>query len=386
MMKKILTAFVVAGCILLAPAQAGAEQTENTALNINAPACILLEAQSGDILYKKNADEKHYPASVTKLMTLVLACEAIENGDAELTDVVTTSKEAASMGGSQVYLFEGEQRSLEEMLIAVAVGSGNDASYAVAEFLSDSCQGFVQKMNDKAAELGMAGTHFCNPHGLHDDEHYTTAADLAILACYAVKVPKLLEFTEIYEYDFRPDPKPLKLWNTNRLLKWYDGTDGLKTGYTDKAGRNLAATAERDGLRLISVVLGATERNGHYTESMKLLNYGFNLFSWEDLYPQGAVITNIPIEKGVLNSVDLMLSEPVRVLQRKGEQKELSLRYTVNKRLLAPCEAGKNAGELIVYQGEKEMHRYPLVTAAAVEKCGLLTTFKKTLAAAGLYF
>ena len=170
-MKKLFTAFVAAGCILLAPVQAGAETAKNIALEINAPSCILLEAQSGDILYEKNAGEKHYPASVTKLMTLVLACEAVEQGEVALTDVVTTSKEAASMGGSQVYLFEGEQRSLQEMLVAIAVGSGNDASYAVAEFLGGSCEGFVEQMNIRAAELGMKGTHFCNPHGLHEDEH-----------------------------------------------------------------------------------------------------------------------------------------------------------------------------------------------------------------------
>ncbi len=249
-------------------------------LNIEGEACILVDGNSGQVLYHHNADKKWFPASITKIMTMVLALEAVEEGRAALEDPVSTSEYASSMGGSQVYLYPGETRTLHEMLIAIAVGSGNDASVAVAEYLGGSNEGFIKMMNEKAQELGMKNTNFVNSHGLHDDNHYTTAEDMAKLSVYALKDPKMLEYTSIYEYDFRPEPKLLKLWNTNRLLKWYEGCDGLKTGSTEMAKRNLVSTAERNNLRLVGVVLGVGKKNGHFTESMKLLNYGFNQFEF----------------------------------------------------------------------------------------------------------
>ncbi|MBQ6535642.1 MAG: D-alanyl-D-alanine carboxypeptidase, partial [Firmicutes bacterium] len=263
-------------------------------LSLQCKSALLLDGASGQVLYEQNADEKCYPASVTKIMTMVLIMEAVNAGTISLDDVVTVSQEAADMGGSQVYLYPGEQRSVDEMMIAIAVGSGNDAAYAMAEFVGGTYGNFIQMMNDKAAELGMSGTHFVNPHGLHDDDHYTTASDLGKLAFYAAGLPGLLDYTSIYEYEFRPEPNLLTLWNTNRLLKWYDGAIGMKTGYTEEAGRNLVAVAERDGLRLISVVLGCGERQGHFRESMDLLNYGFNTFTRQVIYEKGTKVAQIP--------------------------------------------------------------------------------------------
>ena len=278
-MRKIIFSLVLLA-IILCPSIALGDSAAANDLQLECKSALLMDGISGDILYEQNSQEICYPASVTKIMTLVLILEAVDAGTISLDDMVPVSEEAASMGGSQVYLYPGEQRSVDEMLIAIAVGSGNDAAYAMAEYIGGTMPGFVELMNQRAQELGMNNTHFVNPHGLHDDDHYTTAHDLGILAYHALSVPRFLDYTSIYEYEFRPEPKLLTLWNTNRLLKWYEGTDGMKTGYTEEAGRNLVTTVERDGMRLISVVLGAQERQGHFNESMKLLNYGFNQFTY----------------------------------------------------------------------------------------------------------
>jgi D-alanyl-D-alanine carboxypeptidase (penicillin-binding protein 5/6) len=347
---------------------------------IDAAAYVLMAADSGEILASYNADAKRYPASTTKIMTLVLALEAVERGEVSLEDTVTTSEYAASMGGSQVYLYAGETRTLHEMLIAIAVGSGNDASVAVAEHIGGSVGNFVDMMNKRAAELGMTGTHYANPHGLHDPEHYTTAADMAILGRHAISVPHLLEYTQIYEYQFRGDPKPLVLWSTNRLLKWYDGVDGLKTGYTSEAGHNLVATAVRGDLRLLSVVLGAEQVHGHFTESMKLLNYGFNNYSYQLLYPAGALICSVPVQKGEAAAVDLKIAEPAGILSKAGEGGELDTAINLPEQFAAPINAGDKLGELQILRDGLVIHTLPLLAAESVDKLGLLQGWQETLA------
>lgn len=341
-------------------------------LAINAPAYVLMEAESGEILAAQDEKTRRYPASTTKIMTLTLALEAVARGEATLDDVVTTSEYAASMGGSQVYLYAGEQRTLKEMLIAVAVGSGNDASVAVAEHLGGSVGNFVELMNTRAAELGMTGTHYANPHGLHDAEHYTTAADMAKLARHAVTVPGMLDFTGIYEYQFRGEPKPLVLWNTNRLLKWYDGADGLKTGYTSEAGRNLVATAKRGDLRLISVVMGVEPKGGHFTESMKLLNWGFNNFSYQLLYAAGTDVCAIPVEKGTAPLVDAYIESAAGVLQKAGAGGVYTGEVAVDAWPQAPVRAGQQLGELQILRDGEVVGTVPLLARADVPKIGLL--------------
>lgn len=346
---------------------------------IDAAAYVLMEPESGEILASGNADAKRYPASTTKIMTLTLALEAVARGEATLDDTVTTSEYAASMGGSQVYLYAGEQRSLKEMLIAVAVGSGNDASVAVAEHIGGSVGNFVEMMNKRAAELGMSGTHYANPHGLHDTEHYTTAADMAKLAQHAVNVPQMLDFTGIYEYQFRGEPKPLVLWNTNRLLKWYDGADGLKTGYTSEAGRNLVATAKRGDLRLISVVMGVQPKNGHFTESMKLLNWGFNNFSYKLLYAAGANVCAVPVEKGAVDYVDAYIETAAGVLQKAGDGGEYTCEIAVNEGLQAPVVTGERLGELLILRDGEQVASVPLLARDEVARIGLGQMWKNVL-------
>lgn len=259
MRKQISVIILTIALLLTCPSLALADDN----FSLDCKSAILLDGSSGEVLFEQDSDLQCYPASVTKIMTMVLILEAVEDGRISLEDKVTVSDAAASMGGSQVYLYPGEVRTVDEMLVAIAVGSGNDAAYAMAEFVGGTYDNFISMMNDKAKELGMNGSHFMNPHGLHDENHYTTAADLGKLAYHALSVPYFLDYTSIYEYEFRTSPL-LTLWNTNRLLKWYEGTDGMKTGYTEQAGRNLVATVERDGMRLISVVLGCEESQSHF--------------------------------------------------------------------------------------------------------------------------
>ncbi|MGI5892045.1 MAG: D-alanyl-D-alanine carboxypeptidase family protein [Bacillota bacterium] len=375
---KIAVIFIVLTIFLLPLSAAYANEGD---LDIDAQACMLLDGVNGDIIYQKDADKKCFPASVTKIMTLVLILEALDAQQINLADQVTTSREAASMGGSQVYLFEGEKRSVDDMIIAIAVGSGNDASVAMAEYIGGSTQGFVKMMNEKAKKLGMDNTNFVNPHGLHDDNHYTTAADMAKLALYAVKVPKFLEYTSIYEYDFRIDPKPLKLWNTNRLLKWYDGCDGMKTGYTPESKRNLVSTAKRDGLRLISVVLGVEEPQGHFTESMKLLNYGFNKYEFKSLYAANSVIGQTKVGKGTKNQVDLIVGNEVGLLVQKGQDPAVSIQLKAPSYIEAPLKAGAKAGELQLVKDGKVLSTYQLLIKEDVAKGNVIRTWSKFLTA-----
>ena len=348
-------------------------------LALQCKSALLLDGASGQVLYEQNADEKCYPASVTKIMTMVLIMEAVNAGTISPDDMVAVSQEAADMGGSQVYLYPGEQRSVDEMMVAIAVGSGNDAAYAMAEFVGGTYGNFIQMMNDKAAELGMTGTHFVNPHGLHDEDHYTTASDLGKLAFYAAGLPGLLDYTSIYEYEFRPEPNLLTLWNTNRLLKWYDGTVGMKTGYTEEAGRNLVAVAERDGLRLISVILGCGERQGHFRESMDLLNYGFNTFPRQVIYEKGATVAEVPVSKGESDSVALVAAADAGYTCRKTETAEITRSVALQESLEAPVARGDVGGVLTLYKDGQELQTVDLVAAADVPKGGLFRTWKKLL-------
>ncbi len=347
MRRIVLPGFIL---ILLAltwitPA-ARADETPELALACRS--AELLDGRSGAVLYAQNAAEICYPASVTKLMTLVLTLEAVNDGRIAPDDVVTVSDAAAAMGGSQVYLYAGEQRTVDEMLIAIAVGSGNDAAYAMAEYVGGTYDNFIRMMNEKAQALGMQNTHFVNPHGLHDAEHYTTADDLGKLAVYACSLPLLTDYTSIYEYEFRPEPKPLVLWNTNRLLKWYDGTIGLKTGYTSEAGRNLVAAAERDGLLLISVVMGCEERYGHFETSMELLNYGFNNFFYHELYPAGSALGTLNVSKGCSDRVDAVVAEAVGYTAPKTAPGEITTQVELADGVAAPVRAGEPCGWLTV--------------------------------------
>lgn len=377
-MKKIFIQITLAfWLLLLFPHLAQAETA--TGPTLDCKSAVLLDGSSGTVLYEMNSEEKVYPASVTKIMTMTLILEAVADGTVSLDDTVMVSEDAASMGGSQVYLYPGETRTVDEMLIAIAVGSGNDAAYAMAEFIGGTYDAFITMMNEKATELGMTNTHFVNPHGLHDAEHYTTAADLGKLSYYAIHLPHFLEYTSIYEYEFRPEPNPLTLWNTNRLLKWYEGTDGLKTGYTSEAGRNLVATATRDGMRLISVVMGCQERQAHFTETMNLLNYGFNTFSYTMLHKAGETVGTVPVSKGKTDRVPVLISREVGYTTKKADQGLITEEMELFPVLPAPVQAGTVCGQLKIFKDGELLFTVDLVTGENVEKGSWFRTWGKLL-------
>ncbi len=374
-MKKLwLIIFIVTTIILFCSITSTAAE-----FSLDATSAVLVDGNSGKILFEQNADAKVYPASVTKLMTLVMILEAVDDGTISLDDKVTTSAKAASMGGSQVYLYEGEVRTVDEMIIAIAVGSGNDASYAMAEYMGGTMENFVDMMNKRAKELDMNNTNFANPHGLHDENHYTCAHDMAILAYHAIQVPLMLDYTSIYEYEFRPDPKKLVLWNTNRLLKWYDGTDGLKTGYTPEAGRNLVASAVRNDLRLISVVMGVEERKGHFTKSMELLNYGFNTYKYNLLCKAGDVIATVPVGKGSVDEIEATVAQNVGVTSAKTDTAELSFSIETESGLTAPIKAGAVVGQVTVYSNGEKVTTRDIIATKDVKRGGFLRTWQKLL-------
>ncbi len=335
--------------------------------NLTARGAILVDVDSGDTLFEQNADVRCYPASVTKIMTLLLAMEAVEQGRASLTDKVRTSEYAASFGGSQVWLEPNEEFSLEEMLIAIAVGSANDASVAVAEHLSGTHEAFVSKMNKRARELGAKNTNFINAHGLHDDNHYTTPRDVALMAREAARYPKILELTSIKEYTFREVPK-LVLYNTNKLLWWYPGTLGLKTGTTSQAGRSLASVVERDGLRLLGVVMGVDRAKGHFAESMSLYNYGFAQYAYKQFFGPGERVAEIKVGKGSQETIGVVPLQKVGTSYLKGKSETLKTQLILPQEVTAPIAQGQVLGQVVVFKDTREVARINLVAEAPVSR------------------
>lgn len=348
-------------------------------LKVDCQGAILVDAQTGQILFGHNPHQRWQPASVTKLMTLGMALEAIQQGKAHWTDRVLTSEQAADMGGAQVYLESGEQRTLEEMLIAVMVGSANDASVAVAEHLAGSEEAFVEQMNQKAQQLGLKNTHFTNCHGLPDKNHYSSAYDLAQIARWVLQFPDTLRLSSLKYYRFREKPL-LELWNLNKLLWWYPGADGLKTGSHSEAGLCLASTAKRDALRLIAVVLGATKQRGQFSESMKMFNYGFARYKRKDFYASGQKVADIPVEKGMMDLVGVVPTQPVGITVEKGKEKDISLKVMLPRTINAPVSQGQKIGEAVVSQGNHEVLKVDLVACEPVRQASLWRQIQKILA------
>ena len=359
------------------------------ATEITAPSAILLEASTGQVIYEKNATERRSPASITKIMTLLLIFEALSEGKVSLQDEVVTSAHAKSMGGSQVFLEEGETQTLETMIKCIVIASGNDASVAVAEHIAGSEADFVEKMNAKAAELGMVDTHFEDCCGLTDsDGHYTTAKDVAIMSReLTVKYPEVFTYTRIWMEDIthvtRRGSSTFTLSSTNKLLKWYQWTTGLKTGSTAKAKFCISATASKDGMDLIAVIMGAPDPKERFHDAEKLLNYGFsvsNLYVDENKEP----LPQMRVEGGVEESVSLHYAEEFRYLDVTGRdlsavEKELKLPGSVK----APVTEGETAGQAVYRIGGEEIGRIAVLYDASVEKAGFGDYFKKVL---GVYF
>lgn len=350
-----------------------------------AKSAILVDNLSGKVLYEKNADEKLAPASMTKLASMLIVMEAIDNGSLKLEDKVTISEEAANMGGSQVFLQAGEVYTVYDLLKSVAIASGNDAVVALAEKVGGSVGGFVDMINKRLKELGATNTNFVNPHGLDAESHYSTARDMSIIARELLKHEKILEFTSIYEeYLEKNDGSRIWLVNTNRLVRFYDGVDGLKTGFTTTAGYCLTATAKKDNFRLISVVMGEDTTENRSSDTVKLLNYGFNTFKINIIKTKGAVLGKVRIEQGKEDSVNItLLSDATELLKNTDPISEYKFNVKV-KTIKAPAKNGDIVGTAeIIDQDGNIVDEVDVTVEKEIKKANILDYLLKNLKTIG---
>jgi len=360
--------------VLVSPAFAQHDPTPT--FTVNAKAAILVEPLTGKVILEYNPHDALPPASITKIMTLLLIYEAIEQGRIKWDDMVTTSEYAARRGGSQIYLEAGEQQTVRDLTKAIAVSSANDAAAAMAEFLAGSEEGFIIRMNDKAAELGMKNTNFANSCGLHADDHKMSAYDIALMSrALITRFPEVHELVTIWMdtiiHRTARGEEEFGLTNTNRMLRTYQGSNGLKTGFTSQAGHCISATAERDGLTLIAVILGAPDSATRFDEARKLLDYGFANYTISSGDPAGMDRGQVRVNKGTLESVGVIVQEQVSVVMPKGNHVQLDSRIELLDSLDAPVSAGTKAGEVIYISEGKEVGRSALVTAEDVPRADL---------------
>ncbi len=342
-----------------------------TTLELDSESAILLDENSGTILYAKNEHARLRPASVTKVMTLLLVMEALDRGEISLDDRVPCSEKARKMGGSQIWLNETEQLTVHEMLKAICVVSANDCSVAIAEFIGGSEEMFVQKMNEKAKELGMNDTTFKNCHGIDEDGHLTSAYDIALMSRELSKNhPKIHEYTKIWMDSLR-DGKS-QLVNTNKLVRFYAGCTGLKTGSTSLAGFNLSATATRNDLKLIGVVVHGTTSQNRFDDAKKLLDYGFSNFSNKVLATKDQVIETIPIEKARQKEVEVVVENDLTALLSKGEEKNVRTEIIYDEKVSAPIAYKEKVGSINCYLNDELIGSENLLSNQEVKKKSLI--------------
>lgn len=363
-------------------AKGKAEKTDQLKLAKEAKSAVLMEADTGTILYAKHASEKLPPASMTKIMTMLLIMDALKSGKISPKEKVRTSEHAASMGGSQIFLEPGETMTVNEMLKAIAIGSANDASMAMAEKIGGSEGSFVRMMNEKAKELGLKDTHFENPTGLPEENHYSTAIDMAKMARALLQYGKrVTKYTGRYE-DYLRENTDKKFWlvNTNRLVKFYPGVDGLKTGFTSEAKFCLTATAKKNGMRVIAVVMGTPSSKERNAEVTNMLDYAFSQYQSKKIYSKGSIVKEMRVQKGKRKYVPVVSPQDVAVLTRKGEKpKKVEQVVQMPDKLKAPLKKGDKVGELLLKKDGQVVSKYPLVAGVDVPKASLWHLFKRTI-------
>lgn len=347
----------------------------------NAKSAIIIEPTTGKIIFEKNSNERLEPASMTKIMTLLLTFEAIDNGRVSLDDMVNISKRAEDMGGSQMFLEAGSNIRLEEIIKGVSIASANDGAIALAEFIGGSVENFVDMMNKKVEDLGLSNTHFVNPHGLHADNHYSSAYDMAIMASNLISHEKVLNYTSIYEdYFNKPDGSRTWLVNTNKLVRFLEGVDGLKTGYTSEAGYCLTATAKKGNVRYITVVMGEPSSDIRSSETANMLNYAFNSFKLNTILDKSQELGTIYIDKSKQKTAKIVVKNPVTELISK--EKDIP-NYTYNlkvEKITVPIKAGTKVGTVEILDNEGLIVREEDVTISYdIEKCNLWETFLENL-------
>lgn len=349
-------------------------------LTLNAKSSILIEASTGKILYEKNKDERYAPASMTKMMSLVIIMDNIYNGNLRLDEMIKTSKNASGMGGSQIFLKEGEEMSVDDMLKGITIGSANDATVALAERIAGSEEAFVKIMNEYAKKLGLKNTHFKNCTGLDEIDHYSSAYDMSVIARELVKHDKILNYSSIYETYLRSDTDN-KFWlvNTNKLVRFYKGVDGLKTGYTDTAGYCLTATINKDNMRVIAVVMGEDSSTTRNSEVSRLLDYAYNLYKKDTYITKEEVLGNAKVEKGNVEYANIVTIDDISIINKKeykrGEIKfELDLKY-----LKAPIKKGDVVGKIKVIENGNIIREADVTVDKNIDKAGYFTMFIRNL-------
>ena len=375
-MKRFLPT-CLALALLLSPSAAAVPAPDGPALALSAHAALLMEKETGTILYEQNIHEKLEPASVTKIMTLLLIMEGLDSGSISREDLVTVSAHAAGMGGSQVYLKEGEQMTAGDLIKCITVVSGNDAAVAMAEHLAGSEEAFVSQMNQRASQLGMTDTTFLNCTGLPAQGHETSAHDVAIMARELIlNHPSIREYTTVWMDTIRGGT--FGLTNTNRLVRFYQGATGLKTGSTQGALFCMAATAERDGMELIAVVMKSPTSAQRFEDAKALLDHGFACYTLTDVYPD-APLPTVPVLLGTIPQVQPQLSRPCRLLVRKGEEGLIQTTVTLAQDVEAPVEQGQTLGQFEVRVGEELRCTIPIVSAQNADRLTLSGIFHQLL-------
>ena len=369
-MKKILILL-----LLLLPYSVFADE-----LIPNAKSGILMEVNSGKILFEKDKDMKLSVASMTKMMTQIIIMEEIEKEKIHWDDVVTASKNASSMGGSQIYLETGEKMTVEDLMKGISVASGNDATVAMAEYIAGTEEKFVRRMNKKAKELGLKNTHFMNCTGLDEKDHYSSSYDMAVIAReLVINHPDILKFSSIYE-DYLRENTDHKFWlvNTNKLVSQYEGTDGLKTGHTDDAGYCLAATTKRDNLRLIAIVLGESDSKIRNQETMGLLDYGFSNVKVKELKKKGEFIKKMYFEKADKKEVDVILKDSLTVIEEAGDKGNYQYKVMLND-INLPIGKNTLVGKILVFDHSTEVSSQDLVLSEDVSLLNLWDLYTKQM-------
>jgi len=355
-------------------------QGEELNLAENAKSAIMIEASTGEILYKKNANERMAPASMTKIMSLILIMENIESGRLNWNDIVVVSKNASSMGGSQIFLETNEMMSVEDLVKGICIASGNDATVALAEKIAGTESAFVKLMNDKVRALGLKNTNFVNSTGLDAENHYSTAYDMAMMAKELIRHEKILEFSSIYE-DYLRKNTDNSFWlvNTNKLVRYYSYIDGLKTGFTSDAGYCLTATGKKNGMRLVTVVMNVDTTENRSRDTVSMMDYGFNMYSLDRVVKKDESLGNIKINLGKNEYEKIVIMDDITVLNNNQKDKRNVTYDIVTNEVTAPIKVGDEVGKLNVYEDGKYKYSVDLTVMNDVDKANIFTVFVRNL-------
>ncbi len=353
-----------------------ATESDNSQPQISAPSAILMDFASGEVIFEKNPDQKLPLASVTKIMTMLIAMEEIDSGNMKYDDIITASEHAKSYGGSTIFLEEGEQMTVDDILKGIAVASGNDAAVAMGEHISGTEALFVERMNKRASELGMKNTQFINCNGLDAEGHYSTARDISVMSRELMKHSDIFKYTTIWMDSLRNGEFTLS--NTNKLVRFYDGCTGLKTGSTSKAKFCISATAKRGNMHLIAVIMAAETSKERQADASTLLNYGFSTYESRDIIKKDTEITKITVPKSSVKSVSVLTESGYSYLSQKTDKAKTETKNTLYKPTV-PIKKGDEAGFITVMVNGKDIHRIKLVYSNDVPKAGIGFTFKNLL-------